>query len=73
MTTFEIKKREFLKTIDSEETLEKLQKYLYHLKKRSTSPCQYSVKEIKERMIQSLIDAENGKGTPLKEVRKKYM
>lgn len=72
MTTLEIRKKEFLKSIDSEETLDKLQKYLSRIKKKNVPPCRYSVEEVKERMLQGVIDAERGKGTLLQEVRKKY-
>lgn len=71
MTTLEIKKREFIKDIDSEETLNKLRQYLKKLKK-NTPPCQYTIQELKERLNQGVIDAKNGKGTPLAEIRKKY-
>jgi hypothetical protein len=72
MTTLEIKKKEFLKSIDSEETLDKLQKYLSHLKKKNTQPCRYSVKEVKDGIERSFIEVKQGRITSYEEVEKRY-
>ncbi|MDR1089729.1 MAG: hypothetical protein LBL79_01525 [Prevotella sp.] len=72
MTTLEIKKKEFLKAIDNEETLDKLQKYLSRLKAKNTQPCKYSVEEVKRRIEQGIVDAEHGKGVSIQEMRKRY-
>lgn len=71
MKTLEIKKREFLKAIDSEETLDKLQKYLIRIKQRSVPPCQFTIDELKEELRQSKIDAKNGLGISQEEMRKR--
>lgn len=71
MTTLEIRKKEFLKSIDSEETLDKLQKYLSRIKKKDVPPCQFTIDELKEELRQSKIDAKNGLGISQEEMRKR--
>lgn len=62
MTTLEIKKREFLKAIDSEETLDKLQKYLIRIKKRSVPPCQYTLEELNKHLDEGEKEVAKGGG-----------
>lgn len=71
MTAFELEIKEFIKDIDSEETLNKLKQYLKKLKKRSL-PCQYTEEELKLRINQGIEDAKNGLGCTQEDMRKKY-
>jgi hypothetical protein len=72
MTTLEIKKREFLKAIDSEETLNKLQKYLIRIKKRNIPPCQYTSNDVLAIIEKGEIEMEQGGGFSVEEIRNLY-
>lgn len=75
MTAISLDKRKknvikYIEKINDDSVLNKFEALLKKVSEKP--PCQYTVKEVKERMVQGIIDAENGKGTPLDEVRKKY-
>jgi ribosome-interacting GTPase 1 len=62
MTTLKLEIKEFIKDIDSEETLNKLKQYLKRLKKNSP-PCQYTLEELKARLARGRKEMENDGGT----------
>lgn len=72
MTTLEIKKREFLKAIDSEETLDKLQKYVQHLKKSASNlPALFSSeKEMNASIDRAEEDIKTGRTTSQSDMEK---
>jgi hypothetical protein len=71
MTTAEIK-AQFQKEIENEQNnliIEKLQAYYRRLK---TAPCRFTEEEVREEVERSLVDAKNGGGKTLAEIRKKH-
>jgi len=67
----EIKKKELLQQIDSEEILDKMQKYLRRIK-RSTPPCQFTPEELRAQVIQGEKDAQKGLGISHEDMRNRY-
>jgi hypothetical protein len=74
MTVLELesKKKKLIEDIDSEELLDKVQKFIKRLKK-NTSPCRFSIDELREEVKQGEIDAETGLGISQEDMRKRYL
>lgn len=74
MTVLERKVRFARAILDEEfdeDTLSELEWMLSVLSEKKM-PCQHSVKELKERAIQGICDAESGYGKTVAEMREKY-
>ena len=73
MTTLELK-TQIIQEIDNEQNtaiLKKLQAYYQKLKGAEKSmPCQYTLEELKERLQEAVLEAENGGGTEHEEFMK---